>query len=295
MTSQLSQRGVTLIELIMVIAIIGVISAVASVFIKGPIDAYVDSARRAALTDAVDTGIRRMARDIRKALPNSTRILSPGSPSIQCLEFIPTKTAGRYRAEVDVLSTGDILNFVASDTSFNMLSLNSDLPADQKIEIGDVVAVYNLGVSGADAYAGDNTSTVRSLANDSGRKESTISVDAKLFPFASGSKRFYVIPAGEQVVGYVCSGNGTDAHGTGTGTLRRYIATLPGANSCTLPVIDQNNVTSVSIMASNVASCNFVHNVSDLQRNDPVQLTITFTDSGESISLYHQVYENNWP
>jgi MSHA biogenesis protein MshO len=290
MAAQRNQRGATLIELIMVIAILGVIAAVASVFIKGPIDAYVDSARRAALTDASDTAIRRMARDIRKALPNSTRI-----PSTDCLEFIPTKTAGRYRAAVDVLSTGDILNFVASDTSFNMLSLNSDLPADQKIEIGDVVAVYNLGVSGADAYAGDNTSTVRSLANDSGRKESTISVDAKLFPFASGSKRFYVIPAGEQVVGYVCNGNGTDAHGTGTGTLRRYIATLPGANSCTLPVIDQNNVTSVSIMASNVASCNFVHNVSDLQRNDPVQLTITFTDSGESISLYHQVYENNWP
>ena len=290
MAAQRNQRGATLIELIMVIAILGVIAVVASVFIKGPIDAYVDSARRAALTDASDTAIRRMARDIRKALPNSTRI-----PSTDCIEFIPTKTAGRYRAAVDVLSTGDILNFVASDTSFNMLSLNSDLPSDQKIEIGDVVAVYNLGVSGADAYAGDNTSTVRSLANDSGRKESTISVDAKLFPFASGSKRFYVIPAGEQVVGYVCSGNGTDAHGTGTGTLRRYIATLPGANSCTLPVIDQNNVTSVSIMASNVASCNFVHNVSDLQRNDPVQLTITFTDSGESISLYHQVYENNWP
>lgn len=278
MTSQLSQRGVTLIELIMVIAIIGVISAVASVFIKGPIDAYVDSARRAALTDAVDTGIRRMARDIRKALPNSTRILSPGSPSIQCLEFIPTKTAGRYRAEVDVLSTGDILNFVASDTSFNMLSLNSDLPADQKIEIGDVVAVYNLGVSGADAYAGDNTSTVRSVADDSGRKESTISVDAKLFPFASGSKRFYVIPAAENIVAYVCDGDGK---------LRRSVRAFdPTAAKC--PV-------SGPILASNVASCHFVHDTSDLQRNEPVQLTITFNDSAESISLYLQVYENSWP
>ena len=278
MTSQLSQRGVTLIELIMVIAIIGVISAVASVFIKGPIDAYVDGARRAALTDAVDTGIRRMARDIRKALPNSTRILSPGSPSIQCLEFIPTKTAGRYRAEVDVLSTGDILNFVASDTSFNMLSLNSDLPADQKIEIGDVVAVYNLGVSGADAYAGDNTSTVRSVADDSGRKESTISVDAKLFPFASGSKRFYVIPAAENIVAYVCDGDGK---------LRRSVRAFdPTAAKC--PV-------SGPILASNVASCHFVHDTSDLQRNEPVQLTITFNDSAESISLYLQVYENSWP
>ena len=278
MTSQLSQRGVTLIELIMVIAIIGVISAVASVFIKGPIDAYVDSARRAALTDAVDTGIRRMARDIRKALPNSTRILPPVSPSIQCLEFIPTKTAGRYRAEVDVLSTGDILNFVASDTSFNMLSLNSDLPADQKIEIGDVVAVYNLGVSGADAYAGDNTSTVRSVADDSGRKESTISVDAKLFPFASGSKRFYVIPAAENIVAYVCDGDGK---------LRRSVRAFdPTAAKC--PV-------SGPILASNVASCHFVHDTSDLQRNEPVQLTITFNDSAESISLYLQVYENSWP
>ena len=278
MAAQRNQCGATLVELIMVITILGVITAVASVFIKGPIDAYVDSARRAALTDAVDTGIRRMARDIRKALPNSTRILSPGSPSIQCLEFIPTKTAGRYRAEVDVLSTGDILNFVASDTSFNMLSLNSDLPADQKIEIGDVVAVYNLGVSGADAYAGDNTSTVRSVADDSGRKESTISVDAKLFPFASGSKRFYVIPAAENIVAYVCDGDGK---------LRRSVRAFdPTAAKC--PV-------SGPILASNVASCHFVHDTSDLQRNEPVQLTITFNNSAESISLYLQVYENSWP
>ena len=290
MAAQRNQRGATLIELIMVIAMFGVIASVASVFIKAPIDAYVDSARRAALTDAADTAMRRMARDIRKALPNSARI-----PDSQCLEFIPTKTAGRYRALVDASPTSDILNIGALDSSFNMLGHNEDRPADQQIEAGDRVALYNLGVFGANAYTGDNTSLVSGVVKDSNEKEDTILIAAKKFLLASGGKRFYVIPAGEQVVGYVCNGNGTDAHGTGTGTLRRYIATLPGANSCTLPVIDQNNVTSVSIMASNVASCNFVHNVSDLQRSEPVKLTITFTDSGESISLYHQVYESNWP
>ena len=272
MTSQRHQGGVTLIELTMVIAIIGVITTVASVFIKSPIDAYVDSARRAALTDTADTAMRRIARDVRKALPNSARI-----PNSQCLEFIPTKVAGRYRGTVDVLSTGDILNFVALDSSFNMLGLNDELPADQKIEAGDIVAVYNLGVSGADAYAGDNTSLVLGVADDIARKEATLSISPKLFPLASGGQRFYVIPKAESIVSYVCSG------GQLLRTVRAFdptVATCPASGA---------------ILANNVASCMFAHDVSDLQRNEQVQLNVTFSDGGESISLYHQVHLSNWP
>jgi MSHA biogenesis protein MshO len=120
MATQRNQRGTTLIELITVISILGVIASVASVFIRGPIDAYVDSTRRAALTDSADTAMRRIARDIRKALPNSTRIKNPVGLTVddphvdECLEFIPTKMAGRYRAVPNVSATanGDILNFV---------------------------------------------------------------------------------------------------------------------------------------------------------------------------------------
>ena len=90
-------HGFTLVELVMVIAIMGVIGAVVAVFMRSPIDAYFDSARRAALTDVADTAVRRMARDVRKALPNSLRLPSSGSPG-SCIEFIPTKTGGRYRA-----------------------------------------------------------------------------------------------------------------------------------------------------------------------------------------------------
>ena len=42
----------------MVIVILGVIGGMVAVFMRGPIDAYFASARRAALTDVADTTVR---------------------------------------------------------------------------------------------------------------------------------------------------------------------------------------------------------------------------------------------
>ena len=53
-------RGVTLIELIVVIAITGIVGAAVAVFIRRPVEAYADAARRAALTDEADTALRRI-------------------------------------------------------------------------------------------------------------------------------------------------------------------------------------------------------------------------------------------
>ena len=69
-------RGFTLLEAVLVIVITGIIAAIVAVFIKLPVDSYLDSARRAELTDVADTAVRRMARDIHLALPNSVR--NPG-------------------------------------------------------------------------------------------------------------------------------------------------------------------------------------------------------------------------
>jgi MSHA biogenesis protein MshO len=266
-----SQRGFSLIELVMVIVILGVVGATVAVFMRKPVDAYVDTSRRAALSDLADTAVRRIARDVRRALPNSVR-----NPSNQCIEFIPTRTGGRYRAETTSAGAGDILDFGIADTSFGVFADLSSLPADQRVVSGDVVVVYNLGIPGADAYAGDNSAVVASVATGA---ESTITMAAKQFPLASAANRFHVVPGDEKIVSFVCSG----------GRLLRS-SNHSYASSC------PTTGATVAVLAHQVSACNFVYNDNDLQRNAQVQMTIVLTDtSGDSVSLYHEVHVSNTP
>lgn len=267
-------RGFTLIEAVMVIVITGILGAMVAVFIRKPVEGYVDSARRAALTDEADTVVRRMARDIRMALPNSVR-----QADNQCIEFIPTKTGGRYRADVDGSGNGDILDFAAADTSFDMFGLNSApaVPSDQQIVAGDMIAIYNLGIPGADAYNADNTSTVSGIAAGALTDETNITIAGKQFPLESGSKRFHVIPKDEKMVSFVCSGGKLYRNGSNAITTSPSCPTSGG-----------------SVLAQDVSSCTFVID-QDQQHNGLVQMTLKISSSGETVSLYHEVHINNTP
>ena len=63
-------------EMVMVIVITGVLGSMAAVFIKMPVQQYMDVARRADLTDIMDLALSRMENDIRSALPYSARASS---------------------------------------------------------------------------------------------------------------------------------------------------------------------------------------------------------------------------
>jgi MSHA biogenesis protein MshO len=274
-------NGFTLVELIMVIVIMGVIGGMVSVFMRSPIDAYFSTVRRAAMADEADGTLRRMSRDIRKALPNSIVVFGDS----KCVDFIPTKYGGRYRA--DNSSAG--LDFTAADTTFNMLGSNPT-DADQAILANDFVVIYNLGIFGADAYAADNTSQISAVSAAVGAipPETTIAIAAKKFPLPSPGNRFHVVPDKERVVSYACTSQGTLVRALNTGSITK--------NCQSGGTVTASATVQVNVLAKNVSACSFVYDTSS-QRDGLLRLTLGITDpvSAETVTLQHQIHVDNTP
>lgn len=282
------QQGVTLIEMIVAIVVTGILVSLTSMFVRNQIESYTDVARRVDLVDMADGAVRRMARDLQNALPNSPR--TPGS---NCVEFIPTKTGGRYRTDSDGSAGSEYLDFTAADSKFNMYGPMSGNAA-QQIAIGDLVAVYNLGITGANAFEGDNTAAVVAPAPSysATSKETTINIASKLFPLASANNRFHVIPSAEQAVSYVCLGAGVSAAGDGQGTLYRLVKTLPYPMPAGCPA---SVPAGTPVLASNIGSCVFTYTPGTLQRTGLVSIALDIRRAGEPVAIHQQVNVTNTP
>jgi len=270
-------RGVTLIEMVIVIAITAIIAAAVSVFISRPVEGYVDAARRAEMSDIADTALRRMTRDLRTALPNSIRITCVpagcAAGSVYYLEYLQSSGGGRYRAQPDSSGAGDILDFTAADASFDVIGV---MPA---FAGGESIVIYNLAASGttANAYVGDNRAAYSSNA------ATTITLaPAKQFPFPSPGKRFQVV---QYAVTYACNPT------PGTAELRRYWNYGIVDPQQTPPAGGSN-----ALLASSVAACSFTYATSGAaQREGVLTLTLQIAQSGESIQLFQQVHVSNAP
>ena len=263
-------------EMVIVIVILGVVGGVASTFLRAPLQGYFDSVSRARLVDIADTALRRIARDLQAALPNSVRNTKIGG--INYLEFIPTLGGGRYRAELTSSGSGSALSFTVNNASFDILTTAMVVPASS------YVVVFNLGIPGADAYEGSSASAnVMRLATANAVASQTVGIAAAnraAFPFESPSKRFQLV---SQPVSYVCDPS--------TKKITRYANY--GFNSA-----QSAPSGSPALIASQVESCAFIFTYSGVSiagRAGLVTLALQLTDNSETISLVQEVHVSNVP
>lgn len=267
------QRGFTLIEAVVVIVITGIIAAMVAVFIRAPVDGYIDSVARAELTDATDTALRRLTREVRTALPNSLR-----AGNAQCFEFLPTVGGGRYRVAQSSAGAGDILDFTVADNSFDVLA-QSNLPPPDGFA-GTSVVIYNLGIPGADAYnAADRNRAI--IAPASNAVSITLNPPNR-FPFSSPGNRFQVIENTSVI--YSCVGNVLWRSTRAINALP--LAACPAAGTVLLGNVD-------------CANSSFTYAPAAAQRNGILALTLVLTQpatrGAETITLYQEVQIDNTP
>jgi MSHA biogenesis protein MshO len=318
-----SQSGFTLIELVVTIVLTSIIMG-ALVFFLYPLRQAVDVTVRADLTEAADSALRRVGRDVRLALPNSVRVATDTNGRAY-LEYLAVRTAGRYRMDGQGAGGGSLANCASNDATLNPLQPNNDqlsfdVSADTCFKtigiVPDLATIvtgsdflvlnnYGSGFTGQDAYAGgsppaSNRTSVTAASNDATLPQSQIQFGSVTFSRTlhdSVGKRFFVISG---PVAYVCDPL--------AGTLTRYWNYAIQANQCVgqaaAPCSGSTNMppagASSALLATQVTACQFNYSQNASPQAGLLSMLMTLSKNvssgiAEQVSLYHAIHVSNVP
>jgi MSHA biogenesis protein MshO len=281
-------RGFTLIELVITIAVSAIVLSFMAMFIAGPVRGYTDQVRRADLIDIAENTLRRVARDIRRALPNSVRLTSAGP--VVALEMLATTDGVRYRLGPPPSDPDKQLDFAAAEDAFNSVGTFGGISKPFS-STTHYLSIYNVGVPGADAYELANVITPPGtridIDTDTIPGEDNVRLSpAFQFAFGSPAQRVFLV-AGP--VTYLC-----DAL---LGTLVRYegydIASSQADRDSDAELLGAGAVS--TLIADQVSACNMTYTSGTAQRAGLATLELGVSDAGETVSLLHQVHVDNVP
>ncbi len=261
--SKSAERGFTLVELIMVIALAGIVAVMITTVMSRPLQGFADQSRRAELTDLAAGALNRMARDIRLAVPNSIVV-----PSGNELRLLHIAAAGRYRAnlpepdgprmdppactqaeagcEIEIISPLE----PSSSTEKHWLIIYPTGPLTEKPQVS-VISPKEFTWNNRVLKAG---------------------LQGFQFEYASPQHRFYL--ARETLI-YRCEGEQL---------LRAISLNLDGSGAA-----------APAVVVNLVSDCTFTYAPATNTRNGLVTLQLSLSKDGETITLLQQVHVDNAP
>lgn len=297
MKNRLQQSGFSLIELIVVVVLLGILGSVGGLLILQPIEAYDDQVRRQQLVDQGEMALRQIARDVRRALPNSLRVSNVGSG--WAVEMVNTVDAARYRDDVGAgfAAAANRLQFIPpGDSSFNLLGQFPTITPPATLASNLRLVIYSTSSDAVydDASANLNSGIITSSANTINVAEvSAAGVDnefqitlanAHRFPLRSPQQRVFLV---DGPVSYVCN--------PATGQIVRYANySYRDRNNQPQSAADFSGGNS-GLVVSQVNSCDLTYQAGTSQRAGVLTVSIEVEDSGESINLLHQINVVNVP
>lgn len=279
------QKAFSLLELILVIVLLGVMAGGAGLLITTPIQAYNAQLSRQQLVDQAEMALRQIARDIRRALPNSVRV----DPTGTAIEMVNTVDGARYRDEFGggFTADDDILSFTTADSHFNFLGLLNfsaiGVLVNRRLVIYNTIPanIYNEAVTGPVPGIITPPGTTLTLSNPAGEHHIEMNPAFRFSQQSPGQRAFII----DGPISYICN--------TGTRRIMRYSnysfqvgqpTAAPGGGQSG-PVVTQ------------LSSCSINYSAGTAQRGGIVTLQISLNDlaTGETISLLHQVHVENVP
>jgi MSHA biogenesis protein MshO len=279
--------GFTLVELVVTLTVSIVVVAFAAMFVSGPVLGFSDQARRGQLVDSADSALRRISRDIRRALPNSVRVANSGGGS--ALELLGTVDGARYRNDAPG-SADQILDFSSADGAFNAIGPFTQI-ARPFSSTDHFLSIYNVGVAGANAYELANVMTPAGTQIDiaadafAGEDRVTLSPGFK-FAFGSPTQRVFLV---DGPISYLCD--------SGAGTLTRYSGYTIAQNHSARDSAAELTAAgaAASLVAGQITACSFSYAPGTAERSGIVTIALAVGEQGETISLLTQVHMDNVP
>jgi MSHA biogenesis protein MshO len=272
------QRGVTLVELVVVLSIVGVIGSLGATMISRFAENQQAMRGRLTLAQATDGAVQQLADQLQQALPNSLRVTSNAEGV--WIEWVPVLDAGLARQAADATgaTAADALDVTdALDASFDVIGAPLATPS-----VSAWVVWSNLGTADADVYSGNNRRSGLTLSADG---LNVGFAPAGALPTGSDSGRFFIVGAPRTVACRPVSGGHELRRYTGYG----WQATQPSSSSAMSGAAE-------ALMAGGLQACAAAYGQA-LANIGLLSLRLEAQDSstGARMTLVQQIAVDNTP